>query len=100
MIEAENGYIFSHQAWENLEHIRAQMAATSTPLECDPVKSTYSVSYRLDTEYHLTKEGALLRSNDLADCLLDIIEGRDARAGPIMDAIARVHARISGQIDP
>jgi hypothetical protein len=99
MIEADNGYIFSRQAWENLEHIRAQMAATSTPLECDPVKSTYSISYRLDTEYHLTKDGARLRSNELADCLLDVIKGKDVRASPIDpdDAIARTRERVSHQ---
>ena len=99
MIEAANGYVFTPKAWKNLEHIRAQMAATATPLECDPVTATYSISYRLDTEYHLTKEGARLRSNDLADCLSDVIKGKDVRTPPIDpdDAIARTRERVSYQ---
>jgi hypothetical protein len=99
MIEDDSGYIFSPQAWQNLEHLRAQMAATSTPLECDPINATYSIRLRLDSVYHLTDQGAKLRSLDLADCLLDVIKGKDVRASPIDpdDAIARTRERVSHQ---
>jgi hypothetical protein len=99
MIEAEDGYVYSRQAWENMEHIRKQMAVTSTPFECDPVNATYALRYRLDTEYHLNTEGARLRSSDLSDCLSDLIKGRDVRTAPIdpADAVARVGERLSTQ---
>jgi hypothetical protein len=80
--------VTSIATWRNIEHIRALMATSNSPLNCDPVRFTFSSIYRFDTVYHPNAEGAHLRSIELADCIAASVEGSDARTQPIEPAAA------------
>ena len=89
LLEGNGPEIVSVETWRNIGRIRDQMAATDTPLYCDPVSATYSSIYRYDTSYHANAEGARQRTKELAECLVDFISQKDVRAKAI-DADAAI----------
>lgn len=96
MLDSSAGTVTAIDTWRNIENTRAQMAASDSPLNCDPVRSTFSSLYRYDTVYHPNAEGARLRSAELADCIADAVNGFDVTAKPIRPemAAAAVAARL------
>jgi len=83
LLEGNGPEIASVDTWIKIGRIRDQMAATETPLNCDPVTATYSNIYRYDTSYHANAEGSRLRTNELGECLVDFIDQKDVRTKPI-----------------
>lgn len=87
------------QTWSKIEKIRAQMHATSAPMNCDPVKAVFSDKYRFDTNYHPNATGANLWTLQLSDCINDLKNGTDIRTAPIDPASAArsIRERIAEQ---
>ena len=83
LLEGNGPEIVSIDTWKKIERVRGQMAATETPLYCDPVAATFSSIYRYDTPYHANAEGARQRTKELAECLVDFISQKDVRTMPI-----------------
>jgi hypothetical protein len=99
MLESSGRTVTSVAAWRNIERVRALMAVSTSPLNCNPISSTFSSIYRYDTGYHPNAEGAHLRSIELADCIADSVEGSDVRTQPIEPtaAVSAVEQRLRRQ---
>lgn len=99
LLEGNGPEILSVGTWKNIGRIRDQMAATETPLYCDPVAATFSSIYRYDTSYHANAEGARQRTKELAECLVDFISKKDVRAKAIGAdaAISAIKIRLISQ---
>lgn len=99
LLEGNGPEIASVDTWRRIATIRDQMAATGTPLNCDPIQATFSTIYRFDTSYHANAEGARQRTQELGACLLDFIGGKDVQTKPIdpEQAAAGVARRLAEQ---
>lgn len=99
LLEGNGPEIISVDTWKKIGRIRDQMAATETPLNCDPVTATYSSIYRYDTSYHANAEGARLRTRELGDCLVDFIDQKDVRTKPIdpEKVVSTIRIRLADQ---
>lgn len=99
MLESSGRTVTSIATWRNMERVRALMETTKSPLNCNPVSSTFSSIYRFDTVHHSNAEGARLRSAELADCVADSIHGLDVRTKPVNPeaAVTEVEERLRRQ---
>lgn len=99
LLEGSGRELISVDTWKRIAGIRDQMAATATPLHCDPVSATFSSIYRYDTSYHANAEGARQRTKELGECLIDFISQRDVRTKPIDPeaVISSINSRLAEQ---
>ncbi|MGE7369840.1 hypothetical protein ACQKKX_12375 [Neorhizobium sp. NPDC001467] len=82
VIENSSRQMIQPGLWQQIDTQRRQMDEARVPLHCDPLASTFSAIYRLDTPYHLNAGGARLRTLGLADCLRQEIGGQNTVMKP------------------
>ena len=99
MLDSNSDHLRSRETWRRIELWRQEMAKTKAPFHCNPVEATYDRRYRFDTVYHLNAAGAHLRSEEVAKCVLDFLNGTDVRTRAIDpdEAVNQVEARLATQ---
>ena len=61
---------------KNLDEFRKKLAGYSISIECEPELFNYDVNYFFNTNYHLNKNGTKIRSENLAQCIMKVLEER------------------------
>lgn len=58
----------------NIGRIRDNLRKNSIEIECDPADFHFDRNFFFDTHYHLNKQGAQMRSTNLAECINNVIQ--------------------------
>jgi hypothetical protein len=61
--------------WRIVAEKQTALQRQSIKIECNPALFHYNVKFFFDTQYHLNKHGTMIRSENLARCLKNILEG-------------------------
>jgi hypothetical protein len=71
--------------------LRRRLRERAIELYCNPSLFNLDLRFFFDTEYHLNRDGAAIRSENLADCLTRALADRNFVSLPYAQALRRLH---------